>query len=259
MAVLTKVVQIDPELAASWLALNTNNRPVRERVVRRYAEDMAKGRWKLNGESIKLNGTRLLDGQHRLMAIVQSNVSVPMYVIEGLDSDVFETIDTGMKRTASDALSITGATNQTQVASAITFYYLIVNDLVKVPRYPTNSEIVDIYKDHPGIADAVRAASRVSTLIPISVFAALYYIFTMKDPDIAESFLNKLQTGDNLSPDSPILHLRNRMVTKKKNPSHRTERFLIAGYVIKSWNAYRQNKPMQRLTMSFEEDLPSIL
>jgi len=59
---------------------NPNTCKMRAEAVKRYAEDMAKGNWKLNGETIKVtpNG-QLLDGQHRLAGCVMSGVSFETY------------------------------------------------------------------------------------------------------------------------------------------------------------------------------------
>ena len=68
---------VTPAIATRWLGLNTNNRHPRITDVRALAADMRGGRWQQNSETIKF-GTdgRLIDGQHRLMAIELSGVVV---------------------------------------------------------------------------------------------------------------------------------------------------------------------------------------
>lgn len=60
---------ITPERAAEMLSKNKSNRKINQANVRRIADDMLTGNYKLNGETIKFyaDGT-LADGQHRLTA-----------------------------------------------------------------------------------------------------------------------------------------------------------------------------------------------
>ena len=76
-----------------------NYRKLNLSTVKIYAKDMKDGNWKDNGETIKIdtNGN-LIDGQHRLQAIVDSGVSVDLIIVEGLDPSVADTIDIGRKR-----------------------------------------------------------------------------------------------------------------------------------------------------------------
>jgi len=102
-----KHVMVTPEMAARWLEGNIHNRDIRIADVNRYAEDMRRGRWKLTHQAIAFteDGT-LIDGQHRLWAILESGVTVPMLVVHGLAMDTQLVIDTHRGRTASDALNL---------------------------------------------------------------------------------------------------------------------------------------------------------
>lgn len=67
-----EVETITPELAADLLSRNMKNRPVSQQRVRKYMAAMVAGKWLLNGEAIKISiDGRLIDGQHRLKAIIQ--------------------------------------------------------------------------------------------------------------------------------------------------------------------------------------------
>lgn len=79
------VIDVTPELARVWLRANTRNRNTRERAVTEYARDMVAGHWNLNGEAIKFayDGS-LLDGQHRLRAVIEADATVQMLVVVGL-------------------------------------------------------------------------------------------------------------------------------------------------------------------------------
>lgn len=106
MEMKSKVVMVDPSLAAAWLTKNAqNNRPMRKTTVANYAEQMQAGQWQLThqGVAFGVNGA-LIDGQHRLAAIVQANVIVPMMVTVNAPLTSFEMLDCGVKRTVADRL-----------------------------------------------------------------------------------------------------------------------------------------------------------
>lgn len=72
---------VTPALAKQWLEKNTNNRNVNFAKVKKMAKDMREGHWDTThqGIAIATDGT-LVDGQHRLMAVVESGVTVRMNV-----------------------------------------------------------------------------------------------------------------------------------------------------------------------------------
>lgn len=97
---------ITPELAEVYLGKNSNNyRKISKQIVSAYATDMKTGNWKLNGEAIKFNKSGILvDGQHRLNAVVMSGVPVQMLVIRGVEDGV-QTYDIGKGRSVAEIAS----------------------------------------------------------------------------------------------------------------------------------------------------------
>jgi hypothetical protein len=117
-------ILITPEYALELLSNNTGNRRVKEQVVARYVKDMLAGTWKEDtGELIKIakDGT-ILDGQHRLLAIVKSGVEISLHVATGLSNEIFSVIDTGASRNASDTLFVSSIENSTIISRSINFY-----------------------------------------------------------------------------------------------------------------------------------------
>lgn len=109
---------VTPEIALRWLAMNQSNRPISEDLVKRYAEDMKAGRWKTTHQGIAFDASGLLlDGQHRLRAIVRAKIGMRVVVFRDCDRESFDRLDTGRKRTAADALAIDGADSARAVAA----------------------------------------------------------------------------------------------------------------------------------------------
>jgi hypothetical protein len=83
------VETIDSGTAALYMSNNARHRPIKEKKVAEYMAEMRDGKWRLNGKTICFdwNG-RLLNGQHRLSAVIRSGVSLTTVVVRGLDPDL---------------------------------------------------------------------------------------------------------------------------------------------------------------------------
>src|SRR5690554_4199143 len=106
----TTIEQITPAVALELLRLNTANRGFSQATVNFYAKQMENGEWKTTSQGIAISSdNRIIDGQHRLMAIVKTKLPQMMLVTRGLDyNEVFAVYDTGKNRTAGDVLQIRG-------------------------------------------------------------------------------------------------------------------------------------------------------
>lgn len=102
-----EILLITPEMAKAWLGLRGPNRRLKPGGVEKYAQDMREGRWRLTHQGIAFdkNGN-LIDGQHRLSAIVMSGVSVMMVVTHGVEDVALPDIDIVLKRTVPDCVKI---------------------------------------------------------------------------------------------------------------------------------------------------------
>ena len=81
----TELTTITPDMAKKWLATSTRNRSISPTTVKAYAADMRAGAWKITHQGIGFNVDReLVDGQHRLSAVVEADIPVTMPVTHGL-------------------------------------------------------------------------------------------------------------------------------------------------------------------------------
>lgn len=105
MSISTVIETISPKVAESFLSCNFDNRRVRQAHVRALAREMANGKWEMTHQGIAFSDAgRLLDGQHRLMAVMESGVTVQMLVTRGVPDESFKAIDQHARRSISDAL-----------------------------------------------------------------------------------------------------------------------------------------------------------
>ena len=88
------VVDVTPELALSWLSAKKSNRPIFNFRIRKLAAQMKAGRWQMNHNGIAFakDGT-LLDGLHRLLAVISSGMTVPMMVVVDESVENMDVID----------------------------------------------------------------------------------------------------------------------------------------------------------------------
>jgi hypothetical protein len=115
--------QITPAIAKQWLLKNTSNyRGKTENTVRKYVTDMTEGLWSTNTATIAFSASGILiDGQHRLEAVVESGVSIWSYVLTNCPNEFVAdpNLDKGKLRTAATYLHHEGVKNATTVASAL--------------------------------------------------------------------------------------------------------------------------------------------
>jgi hypothetical protein len=111
--VTSKLVTVTPKMAQEWLDTDPENTP--DRINRKYrpswarylAEQMDLGRWEVlsDGIGFRADGT-LINGQHRLQAVIMHGKPVPFLVAYGLSEAAFTLTDRGGMRRLHDVLHI---------------------------------------------------------------------------------------------------------------------------------------------------------
>jgi hypothetical protein len=104
---IAEFITVTPEIAKNWLELNIENRRHRGWWSSALANMIRRGEWIVSHQGIAFSKSGILiDGQHRLHSIVESQTPVEILVTRGLSEDAYKVIDTGMKRTLSDLTGI---------------------------------------------------------------------------------------------------------------------------------------------------------
>lgn len=118
--ITTEIELITPEMAQQYLSTSLGNRPLNKRAVRQYAAMMQLGRWAMNGESICFDSNgALVNGHHRLHAIMLGQVPVEILVVRGVDPKAWFTYDTGKMRSGSDVFQIAGVVNPFEAKATV--------------------------------------------------------------------------------------------------------------------------------------------
>lgn len=101
--------RISPERAQWYLdRMAPNQRRLKLTVVRRYAAEMTAGTWAETRDPIKLNENgELVDGQHRMHAIIRAGVTLTLLVVR-IHSSAMPALDLAAGRSVRDILTVSG-------------------------------------------------------------------------------------------------------------------------------------------------------
>lgn len=116
------IEDITPELADIFMTGNVLNRERSPARISGFARDMKAGKWKLTHQGIAVDSeSRLLDGQHRLLAIIQSGCTVKMMVSYNVPPEAIHQIDVGLRpRSIADtAKMIRGTPRSAQAVAGV--------------------------------------------------------------------------------------------------------------------------------------------
>lgn len=253
---------ITPSVAQDFLARNTTNRPLRQGLVSTYAADMLKGNWQHNGETIKTSVTgNLLDGQHRLHAIIKANIPVKMLVVTSLPEDSFRTIDTGMRRTAGQILGLSGKHNAAiQASIGRWLVFLESKGTANICRTAvTTQQIFDTLERHPLAAHFASRHSEkgIRSLLASATGAVMVLAAEKYGQDVVDSFLDQFSLGESLKKGDPVYELRERMIQNASRVAKLTTASIVA-ITIKAMRAYAAQKTIGLLRWSPNEEWPEI-
>ena len=264
MAVTTSIETITPAIAAGLLSRNDHNRPVRRNVVAKYARDMATGSFRsLSGQSITIadDGT-LVDGQHRLMAIVAAEESFEFVVVRGVDRAAFDVVDQGVSRSAADAIALHGVPMAGSVSAiariGIRWHRGMLNigggaiSTMEVLRY-ADGRIDDLVR---GAQISQRFRGNLRGLLPTPVG----FLAAMTHGAGADDFWVRIGDGASLPAGDPRLALRNKsiQIMGGATPTS-TDQMPHLHMAIKAWNAYMLGREMRVIRIGSNEPIPPIL
>lgn len=188
--------QVTPEWALEVLAeRNVNNRKADARRVRKYASDIINKRWHVinNGVGFFEDGT-LADGQHRLLAVVETEKTVPMIVVYGVHPSATVAIDEGRPRSNADVGKILGM-NVSNTALSASNYIL---EYSGVKAQMSRADLLEFYDRH---SDAIQnvmemfSGTRQKGIFISPVISALTRAWYTQDRARLAEFVEILNTG----------------------------------------------------------------
>lgn len=250
---------VTPELARRWLDERAPNRnPSRERVAG-LVRDMVAGNFQAwNGATVLFDEDgQLTDAQHRLQAISEADIGQWMILIRGVTKEAAQTVDSGRPRSFSDRLKALGKPSYRilgGVANRLWAYEItgIPDPKAKGWRKPTTDESFACLARHPKVLDSL--VVRGHTMLEPGQSVTLHYLFAQsplgdEDPvEEATYFFDRLEDGAGLEEGSPILTLRNRLISERQRPGgKRLESMVALAFTIRAYNGWRRGEELTRL------------
>lgn len=245
---------ITPAIAEKWLGQNHGNRNVRVAKVKAFARDMRNGAWLTDASPVRFdwNGV-LIDGQHRLEAVIESGATIRVLVVRGLDPQAREVMDTGTKRTPADALGFAGFEKDRNIAAATARIALarengyVTTAFGGAPPNITNTETVNWVRDHEDVTHAVALARRTYNQIGITPSPWAYCLYELEkvDGELAVEFADSMHESRGLrgrgDPRNAMLTaFRQAQLGKRRKPGTAETIYIV----FRAWNAWVTNKSL---------------
>jgi len=260
----TEILSVTPEMAEKFLRKNKSNRIISKERVSLYSSIMLKGEWELNGEALIFDKEdNLLNGQHRLSAVIKANCNVEFLIVSGVHNSAFKTIDSGKSRNAQDVFRIDGILNSSTVAGGVSRYLKLVRginsiDQSKIYANISNKDILDEYTENSELYQNLfhRSSSFYRTnhrILTKSDYIGFYRLFQTKyNTDVIDRFFDSIEQGVGICGI-----LKNRLlsdvISKRKATS--AEKTAI---IIKAFNHFNSGKEVKLLKYSITEKFPTI-
>lgn len=266
-SIVAKVETITPEIAKEYLKFNTINRPLNKNHVSFLAKQMKAGDWKMNGETICFEDTALVDGQHRLHAVIESGVPIDFLVVRGCEKNSFITYDSGRNRSDSDVFHLSDIPNYNSVSSIVKKYFSFHYGWISISnekgrgltglsgndKKKSKFELLDEYKNNASLyQEAYKLAYSCNSKLNILSTSEIggLYAYLVKDKkhpnDFVESFFRMMFFDINVS-NNTIKLFREKSIQDKLS-SKRMSNIYKSTLLIKTWNSYVLGKELKTLS-----------
>ncbi len=251
---------VTPEVAAELLREDKKmpNRRISDKHVDTIADDIEGGRFYTTNQGIGIddNGS-LIDGQHRLSAIIKTGKPQWLVVVRGLDPAAMLAVDRNRRRTLANHYQILEKGHATILASSA---LLVARaKLAWFKGWRISSARGAVFSDYRKMEVADRIASEIdldkaSSVarklndkkaggpgFPPSVGAAFYYLTTTGygHEEHIEEFVEQLR-GINSGPGRAAFVLRNKVPDIKK--STKSDQLMLLAFLITAFNKFTEAK-----------------
>lgn len=252
-------MEVTAEQASEWLEKNTKNRHVRDRHLARLKKDMTNDKFVVTHQGVAIceDGT-LIDGQHRLKAIVDTGKPQWLLVTTGLPMEAQQFVDNGARRQPADMGPLKEGGYGAMKAAAVKLLLSIEDldhtisprDISNAANDYTYGDLVAGYTRYEDLIekhlDLARAAARdFKGRVGASQFlaAGVYY------HESAAEFLSGVASGANLDSNDARLAIR-----RYQGPGR--VQVPVASFVaFKAARYFHYNKSLSVIRYRFDEKM----
>ena len=232
------IVDVTPELAKQWLDASRFNRKVNYAAVAKYVRQIESGLWCRTHQGIAFTGECILiDGQHRLLAVVKTGKTVPMLVFTDEPQENFAFIDCGRNRSNLDTVRLGQVVGTISSLHTQTVRSFLAGRFCQTTNRWSNAEINQEYAKHHEAIDFVVslfAFCKDKKINDHTIRGLLARAFYHVAPERITAFASKLihcngNGGDPVSTLWQCLHVWNdRRLDTKREIYRRTMATLLA-------------------------------
>lgn len=276
---IVETVDLTPEDASKLLAHSQGQRQrsISKGHVERIAHAIRTGQWRETHQPIALDRDGVvIDGQHRLSAIVQAGIPVRLMIARDVPAETFDVIDTGKIRGPADVLTLGGHVNTTKLASSarmvLTYDQVIgTTDTFRMVRQGfTSSDLLRFADSQRGqeLGRILHPASGMAQHLGRSGFCTWLAVAILAirespvDDGLGLEFVERLRDGASLPAGSPILALRRYLSSDQGliriNGGDRAQ--IGIATTIKTFNAWLEGSTRQLVTFRIGvERMPAVV
>ncbi|MCQ4159931.1 hypothetical protein NON00_08310 [Roseomonas sp. GC11] len=237
---------ITPEMAEAYLTHNTRNRKIVAAHVDAIARDIRAGNWMMNAQPICFSRSgRLLNGQHRLSAVLLAGEAIEVPVMRGLPEEAYATYDIHAKKGPQLGAAFESFGDKPLIAAAAV---LLWKRELKPPgtrnAKPTPAEVMRIVEQHPRLLEMRTFGRKMIEFGRGSVLAYAAYCIERDDPELGRIFLERFETGADLPRGHLILELRKRMQILRRERTSQDEQLRE---LLSAWKRFQDKPDLERL------------
>lgn len=196
--VQAQVKYVTPEMAAQWLRSNTANRKPSKAAIKRWAQIMRAHAWKLCSDAIAfdVDGV-LINGQHRLMAVIETGMTQPFLVANNFPAGSKEACDIGKKRQLHEILTI-GGYEINQMHAAVCRFLLTPWEqagAIEVDHDIHRNRIKKLHRELKAKINFIEGCIKGKEFTSAEIAAITALSAFIEDNDAVADFINLLQHG----------------------------------------------------------------
>lgn len=261
----SKYITVTPDMAQKWLDNQSRNRAISQRRVRLYADMMQRGDWYQTNAGIAIDDHgQLIDGQHRLLAVIHSQTPVEMLVVENVPHKAQIVLDQPLIRRAHDQIAIREGwgVKPIHIAVAKQMIFSVGSDTTRGQETAYDLLQMDRYyrRHHQAVEFAVWQFFRHTPVRGITVapvIAPVARAWYNHPHERLTRFADVLATGlADQRGDSPVAVFRNWLLRGQTQVRAKGERRLIYRKTEIALNAFLKGESIQRLgQMSIDKEL----
>jgi hypothetical protein len=229
-------LQITVERARLLLSKNKNNRHIKAKKLDVLVSALLESKFLINGDTIcfDING-RLVDGQHRLKAVIETGEEFMAVIVEGLSTNAMEVIDRVSPRRLRDALTMDGYSGSTILEGGINLVlsldHLWKNDLLTFNKIITVQDGMEWFKNNRDIEVFSSPNGWIRTYYKTNFYCGLGFLFRQNNAETAREFFRILEEG-HPEKDHPIQVLQDDIMETRKGTDRYQRMELLANSIL---------------------------